>query len=94
MSELEELLLDLLRVSFPKGELKARMFEMHNLLVGQSQFITKAENPNTYCGSCVMRVRGNLFKFYHFEVEDKEGTLIFLNRFAINQAPVYGVKKK
>ena len=92
--DMEQLLLELLRVSFPKGELKAEMFRVHNALVGKSRFITKAENVNTMCGSCVMRVKSNLFKYYHHEYEPKFDSLVFQDKYVLDKRPVYGVNKK
>ena len=46
------------------------------------------------CGSCVMRVKANLFKYYHFEYPHKHPNMIFLNRYGVNNIPIYGVSKK
>lgn len=94
MSELEQLLLMLLRSGMPQGELKSRMFKAHNDLVGVSAYCLKVENVRTYCGSCINRVKASLFKHYHFEVEQKSGAFIFLEKFGINNIPLYGVNKK
>lgn len=89
----ESLLIELLKVSFPKGELKMEMFRVHNALVGQSAYITKHENVNTMCGSCIMRVKSNLFKYYHHEHTPKYESLIFQDKFVLDKRPVYGIKK-
>jgi|TARA_R100001460_G_scaffold108409_1_gene159466 hypothetical protein len=91
---LEELLKALLKTSFPKGDLKRDMFAMHNSLVGRSKIIKKSENVNTMCGSCIMRVRGNLFKYYHHEYEPKFDSLFFQDKYVLDKHPVYGIKKK
>ena len=90
----EELLIELLKTSFPKGELKREMFEMHNSLVGVSSIIKQRENINTMCGSCIMRVKGNLFKYYHHEYEPKFDSLVFQDKYVLDKRPVYGIKKK
>lgn len=90
----EDLIYDLLKTSFPRGDLRERMFSYHNSMVGKSKYITKEENPRTMCGSCVMRVKANLFKYYHFEYPHKHPNMIFLNRYGVNNIPIYGVSKK
>lgn len=91
---LEELLIAILKTSFPKGELKSEMFAMHNSLIGVSKIIKKVENVNTMCGSCIMRVRSNLFKYYHHEYEPKFDSLVFQDRYILDKQPAYGLKKK
>jgi len=91
---LEELLIAILKTSFPKGELKREMFAMHNSLFGVSKIISKVENVNTMCGSCIMRVRSNLFKYYHHEYEPKFDSLVFQDRYILDKQPAYGLKKK
>lgn len=90
----EELLIELLKTSFPKGDLKREMFEYHNGLRGKSSFVHKAENPNTMCGSCIQRVKSNLFKHYHHEYEPKFESLVFQDKYVLDKRPVYGVNKK
>lgn len=90
----ESLLIELLRVSFPKGELKVEMFRVHNSLVGHSEYIVKHENINTMCGSCIMRVKSNLFKYYHHEYEPKFESLVFQDKYVLDKRPVYGINKK
>ena len=90
----EELLIELLKTSFPKGDLKLEMFRQHNAIVGSSRYITKVENVNTMCGSCIMRVKSNLFKYYHHEYEPKFESLVFLDKYVLDKRPVYGVNKK
>lgn len=92
--EFKELLFSLMRVGLPSGELKREMFDFHNSMVGKSQYITKAENGRTMCGSCIQRVKSNVFKYYHYEYEPKFSEFIFLNRFGVNNMPMYGVNKK
>tara|TARA_R110001606_G_scaffold397590_1_gene574515 strand:+ start:228 stop:539 length:312 start_codon:yes stop_codon:yes gene_type:complete len=91
---LEELLIAILKTSFPKGELKREMFAMHNSLIGVSKIIKKAENVNTMCGSCIMRVKSNLLKYYHHEYEPKFDSLVFQDRYILDKQPAYGLKKK
>ena len=90
----EQLLIELLKVSFPKGDLKVEMFRLHNDLVGKSAYILKHENVNTMCGSCVMRVKSNLFKYYHHEYEPNFDSLVFQDKYVLDKRPVYGVNKK
>lgn len=90
----EELLLSLLRISFPKGDLKVEMFRVHNSLVGKSKHITKAESINTMCGSCIMRVKSNIFKYYHHEYEPKFSSLVFQDKYVLDKRPVYGINEK
>lgn len=91
---LEDLFYELLTVSFPRGELRDRMFAYHNDMVGKSQYFVKWENPRTMCGSCVMRVKASIFKYYHFEYPSKNPDMIFLGKFGVNNIPIYGVDKK
>ena len=90
----EELLLELLKTSFPKDPLKSEMFKKHNELVGKSAYIKKAESEYTMCGSCIMRVKSNLFKYYHHEHEPKFDSLVFMDKYVLDKRPVYGVNKK
>jgi len=92
--DLENLLLELLKTSFPKGPLKSDMFKMHNSLVGKSVHIKKAESEYTMCGSCIMRVKSNLFKYYHHEYEPKFDSLVFQDKYVLDKRPVYGINKK
>ncbi len=90
----EELLLELLKTSFPKGPLKSEMFKKHNELAGKSAYIKKAESEYTMCGSCIMRVKSSLFKYYHHEYEPKFDSLVFMDKYVLDKRPVYGVNKK
>ena len=90
----EELLLELLKTSFPKGPLKSEMFKKHNELAGKSAYIKKTESEYTMCGSCIMRVKSNLFKYYHHEYEPKFDSLVFMDKYVLDKRPVYGVNKK
>lgn len=92
--ELDDLIYELIRYSMPKGDLKVQMFAFHNSMVGKSKYFPKVENVNTFCGSCILRVRGNVLKYYHYEYEPKNENFFFTGKFAIHQVPVYGIHKK
>lgn len=86
----KEIFLKLTSNSMPKGELKDEMFKLHNSLVGKSKYIMKEQNPNTGCGSCIQRVKVNLWKWYHHD--EKAPTykgLEFTGRYGIYSMPLY-----
>jgi hypothetical protein len=80
---------ELLTPELPTGELKERMFRYYNSLVGTSTYFRKQENPKTVCGSCVQRVKITLWKWYHFEVQNKLEDLEFTGRFGVSKQPIY-----
>lgn len=74
----------------PSSGLRERMFTFHNSLVGRTLFIKKWENPKTTCGSCIQRVKTNLWKFYHsLPEEDKLEDLIFTGKLVAHNMPRY-----
>ena len=88
----KELFLRLTENTLPKDEVKQEMFKVHNSLVGKTKYIVREENPNTGCGSCIQRVKINLWKWYHYD--EKAPTykgLIFTGRLGIYNMPLYRV---
>ena len=88
----KEIFLQLTSNSLPKGELKDEMFKLHNSLVGKSKYIPSKQNPNTGCGSCIQRVKVNLWKWYHYD--EKAPTykgIIFTGRLGIYNMPLYRI---
>lgn len=80
---------ELLTPELPRGEVKDKMFALHNSLVGKSSWIRKNENPKTVCGACVQKVKVNLWKWYHFESAKKLEDLEFTGRFGVSKQPIY-----
>jgi hypothetical protein len=88
----KNLLIALLGVGLPKGELKAEMFEFYNSMVGKSKFFPKKENPNTACGSCIQRVKTSIFKWYHSdESAPTYKGLVFTGRYGAHNIPIYKI---
>jgi hypothetical protein len=86
----KQIFLGLTGSGLPKGELKKEMFILHNSLVGKSRYIRKEENPNTACGSCIQRVKVNLWKWYHFdESAPSYKGLVYANKNGIFNMPIY-----
>lgn len=84
----------LLGGDLPKGQQKEEMFNYYNSLVGKSEFIKKRESPKTVCGSCIQRVKTNLWKYYHSLPEEvKLQDLEFTGKFVAHNMPRY-VKKE
>jgi hypothetical protein len=95
----KNLLIGLLGVSLPKGELKEEMFKFYNSKVGTSKYFPKEENPKTACGSCIQRVKTSIFKWYHYDSSaPKYKGLVFTGRLGVRNIPMYtvedGSKKK
>ena len=86
----KQLLIALADTSLPGGELKAAMFEFYNSKVGTSVHFKKEENPKTGCGSCIQRVKTNIWKGYH---EDEKAPnykgLVFTGRKVALNMPLY-----
>jgi len=84
--------------SLPKGDLKIEMFKFYNSMLGKSKYFTKRENPATNCGSCIQRVKTNIWKWYHHD--DSAPTykgFEFTGRYGVHNIPIYkidGIKKK
>lgn len=81
---------ELIGGDLPKGMVKERMFTYHNSLVGKSKFARKWESPKTSCGSCVQRVKTNLWRYYHeLPEEQKLSDLEFTGKFVAHNMPKY-----
>lgn len=91
--ELKDLLVALLTEKFDK-DLKEATFAFHNAMVGKSKFFPKAKDVRTSCGSCIQGVRVAIWKWYHFEFDNKFEELVFKEKFGIHKKPLYGIKKK
>ena len=86
----KEIYLGLLGNGVPSGELKEAMMTLHNKWVGKTPHITKEENPRTMCGSCLQRVKANLWKLYHSDVYKwKYKEIEFTGRLGMHNAPRY-----
>ena len=86
----KEMFIALTAVGAPKGEVKAAMFEFHNKWVGKSPHITKIENPNTFCGSCIQRVRANVWKLYHTDAYRWSYSEVeWTGKLGLHNAPIY-----
>ena len=86
----KQLLTRLMGQGIPKGELREEMFKFHNSKVGKSIYMTKVENPRTACGSCIQRVKSNIWKWYHFdESAPSYRGFEFTGRFVVNKMPLY-----
>lgn len=95
----KQMFLSLTGNGVPKGELKKKMFEYHNSKVGKSVYARKEENPNTFCGSCIQRVKAAVWKIYHSGDHGRTyKELVFRDRLGIHNQPMYrlveNVKKK
>lgn len=80
---------ELLTPELPRGDVKERMFNYYNSLVGTSVYFKKRENPKTVCGSCVQRVKITLWKWYHNEVVNKLDDLEFTGNYGVSKQPLY-----
>ena len=63
----KQLFISIMGTGLPKGEIRREMFSYYNSKVGTSKYFPKWENPNTGCGSCIQRVKTNLWKWYHHD---------------------------
>lgn len=86
----KQLLIALLGTGLPKGEIKQEMFSFYNSKVGTGKYFMRLENPRTSCGSCIQRVKTNIWKWYH---EDEKAPtykgLIFTGRYVAHNMPLY-----
>ncbi len=90
----EDLFVYLTINKLPKGEMKAKMFKLYNSLYGKSRYVRSVENPKTFCGSCIQRVKVNLWKWYHFdESAPTYDSIVFTNKMGIYNMPIYTQKK-
>lgn len=89
----KQLLIALTGTGIPKGELRQEMFSFYNSKVGTSKYFMRTENPKTACGSCIQRVKSNIWKWYHYD--DSAPTykgLYFTGRLVVNNMPLYTTK--
>jgi len=90
----EDLFVYLTINKLPKGDMKDKMFKLHNSLYGKSRYVRSVENPKTFCGSCIQRVKVNLWKWYHFdESAPTYDSIVFTNKMGIYNMPIYTQKK-
>lgn len=86
----KQLLIKLSGNGLPFGELKAEMFKFYNGKVGESIYMLKHENPNTGCGSCIQRVKINIWKWYHNDASAPEYKgFNFTGKFGVRMQPIY-----
>lgn len=91
----KELLKALTGNGIPKGEVRREMFKLYNSLVGKSRFMRTHENPNTGCGSCIVRVKVAVWNWYHFdESAPTYKGLKFMDKFGIHKMPIYKIEEK
>ena len=86
----KQLLIALTASGLPKGDVKDEMFKFYNSKVGTSRYFTKQENPRTGCGSCIQRVKTNIWKWYHSD--EKAPTykgLVYTNKNVAYNMPQY-----
>jgi hypothetical protein len=91
----KEMYMGIIGNGIPKGDVKAKMFEFHNKWYGKSPHILKVENPNTFCGSCIQRVKASVWKVYHSDLyrwEYKE--LVWTGKLGLHNAPVYKLSQE
>jgi hypothetical protein len=90
----KQLLTALLGTGLPKGEIKREMFDFYNSKVGTGKYFMKQENPRTACGSCIQRVKANIWKWYH---EDEKAPtykgIIFTGKYVAHNMPLYKLEK-
>lgn len=90
----KEMFMALTGHKIPKGELKEKMFEFHNKRFGKSKYVRKEENPKTFCGSCIQRVKAAVWKIYHSdEYRWSYDELVFQNKLGIHNQPIYKIDK-
>jgi len=88
----KQLLLSIAGVGIPKGEVREEMFKFHNSMVGKSKYFAKRET-SMYCGSCVQRVKTNIWKWYHTdETAPTYKGLYFTGKFGAHNLPIYTTK--
>jgi NAD-dependent dihydropyrimidine dehydrogenase PreA subunit len=86
----KQLLIALMGTGLPKGEIRQEMFAFYNSKVGTGKYFMKKENPKTACGSCIQRVKTNIWKWYH---EDEKAPnykgFVFTGRLVAHNMPLY-----
>ena len=85
----KQLLIAITGTSLPKGDIKREMFNFYNSKVGTSRYFAKRENPNTGCGSCIQRVKTNIWKWYHTESGLNYKGLEYTGRNVAHNMPLY-----
>lgn len=91
----KEMFMGIVGQGIPKGEVKAAMFAFHNKWYGKSPYILKTENPNTFCGSCIQRVKANCWKVYHSDLYRwNYSELEWTGKLGLHNAPVYKLSQQ
>lgn len=86
----KQLLIALTGTGLPKGEVKEEMFKFYNSKVGTGKYFVRRENPKTACGSCIQRVKSNIWKWYHHdESAPTYKGLVFTGRLVAYNMPLY-----
>ncbi len=85
----KQLLIRLTGNGLPFGELKDEMFKFYNSKVGTSKYMMKRENPKTGCGSCIQRVKINIWKWYHSQESPSYKGFEFTGKYGIRMQPIY-----
>lgn len=87
----KQLLIAITGTSLPKGDIKQEMFAFYNSKVGTSNYFLREENPKTGCGSCIQRVKTNIWKWYHYESGLKYKGLVYTGRNVAHGMPLYTI---
>lgn len=86
----KQLLIALANTSLPKGDVRETMFEFYNSRIGTSEHFKRRENPKTACGSCIQRVKTNIWKWYHYSSDSpRYKGLEFTGRLVAHNMPLY-----
>jgi hypothetical protein len=87
-------LISIIGTGIPRGEIKQEMFAFYNSKVGTSKYFMRQENPRTACGSCIQRVKTNIWKWYHLdEKAPNYKGLVFTGRYVAHNMPLYTIEK-
>lgn len=91
----KQLMIQLMGTGLPKGEIRQEMFSFYNSKVGTSKHFARHENPSTACGSCIQRVKTNIWKWYH---EDEKAPnykgFVFTGKLVAHNMPLYNYDEK
>lgn len=91
----KQLLIELMTTGQPKGEIRREMFSLYNSKVGTSKYFMRTENPRTACGSCIQRVKTNIWKWYHHdEKAPNYKGFVFTGRYVAHNMPLYKYDEK
>ena len=86
----KQLFISIMGTGLPKGEIRREMFSYYNSKVGTSKYFPKWENQNTGCGSCIQRVKTNLWKWYHHdEKAPNYKGFVFTGKLVAHNMPLY-----